>query len=186
MWHFLHFIQTHYIWNIAVVKKVSCFKLMFISSGKLHPLWYSFQENDLHHIQNSTDKLPHTECVIYTMNGVQLLQSRLGINRARQKHISKHCAFKILSSLKSLKCEEANQQYLHISLFPWPPCFLWGLYIYIWEFKAKSWMRLAEGPLFSSSESSLKQVVSAYLTILCMSCTKTTGIMHAQYSVSTF
>ena len=78
---------------------------MFISSGKLHPLWYSFQENDPHHIQNSTDKLPRTECVIYTMNGVQLLQSRFGINRARQKHISKHCSFKILSSLKSLKCE---------------------------------------------------------------------------------
>ena len=158
---------------------------MFISSGKLHPLWYSFQENDPHHIQNSTDKLPRTECVIYTMNGVQLLQSRFGINRARQKHISKHCSFKILSSLKSLKCER-QINIICICHFFFGPLVSYEVCIYIWEFKAKSWMRLAEGPLFNSSESSLKQVVSACLTILCMSCTKTTGIMHAQYSMSTF
>ena len=43
---FPSFLQTHYIRNIAVVLKVSCFNLIFISSGKWHPLWSSFQEND--------------------------------------------------------------------------------------------------------------------------------------------
>ena len=37
-------LQTHYIRNIAVVSKVSCF--IFISLGKCHPLQSSFQEND--------------------------------------------------------------------------------------------------------------------------------------------
>ena len=40
------FLQTNYIRNITVVLKVSCFSLIFISSGKRHPLWSSFQEND--------------------------------------------------------------------------------------------------------------------------------------------
>ena len=42
----LLFLQTHYIRNIVVVLKVSCFFKFFISSGKQHPLRSSFQEND--------------------------------------------------------------------------------------------------------------------------------------------
>ena len=157
---------------------------MFISSGKLHPLWYSFQENDPRHIQNSTDKLPHTECVIHTMNGAQLLQSKFGINRARQKHISKHCVFKILSSLKSLKCERQINiiciyNFFFDLLISYEVCIYMGVQGRILDVTG----RRAIVQFFSHH---LSRLVSACLTILCMSCTKTTGILHAQYSVSTF
>ena len=45
------YLQTHYIRNIAVV---SCFNLIFISSGKRHPLWSSFEEKDPY---------PHGTCI---------------------------------------------------------------------------------------------------------------------------
>ena len=38
---FPSFLQTHYIRNIAVVKKF-CFRFVFISLGKQHPLWWMF------------------------------------------------------------------------------------------------------------------------------------------------
>ena len=41
------FLQTHYIRNIIVVQKVWCFSWVFISAGKQHPLWSSFQETHI-------------------------------------------------------------------------------------------------------------------------------------------
>ena len=37
------FLQTHYIIYTARIWKMSCFNLIFISSGKWHPLWSHFQ-----------------------------------------------------------------------------------------------------------------------------------------------
>jgi len=42
---FPSFLQTGYIRNIAVVKKL-CFEFVFISLGKWHPLWSCFQETN--------------------------------------------------------------------------------------------------------------------------------------------
>ena len=58
------FLQTHYIRNIVVVLKVSCFRLIFISSGKRHPLGSSFQENDPY-------IYTHRGALIYTYSLIQ-------------------------------------------------------------------------------------------------------------------